>query len=234
MSINYLEEENNEVNSSEPVENNGPTEEEILEKQKRERAAQALKAKYAFLGKWLWYYFLLIIPNVLAAIFKVFDVPSLVLIGDILSMAVSVATIVILYVLGDYDKNYRTSGLLRIAAFVIDLIGVIAFYGVDTPLWYYGIVLAAGLVSLYGMYLEFKTHAFVTSTVDPMLSANWTKLWKMYVIFMVAYLCSAFFALIPILGIIIVIAAAIGIIVCYILELIYLYRTAKLFQALSF
>lgn len=234
MSINCLEEENNEVNSSEPVENNGSTEEEILEKQKRERAAQALKAKYAFLGKWLWYYFLLIIPRILAAIFKMFDVPSLVLIGDILSMVASVAAIVILYILGDYDKNYRTSGLLRIAAFVIDLIGVIAFYGTGTPLWYAGIVLAAGLVGLYGIYLEFKTHAFVTSTVDPTLSANWTKLWTMYVIFMVAYLCSAFFALIPVLGIIIVIAAAVGIIVCSILELIYLYRTAKLFQALSF
>ena len=234
MNINYFDEENNELNSSEPVENAEPTVEETLAKQEQERATESLKAGYAFLGKWIWLYFILIVPSIISGVFgAITSAPVLVLIGNIISIAVSVASIVILVILGQYDKNYKTAGLLQIPVFVTSLIQTIAFT-TDVPIWYSLIDLVAALVGLYGTYLEFKTHAYVTSTVDPMLSANWMKLWKWMVICMVVTICSVFLLLIPIIGILVMVAGAIGLVVCTIIKLIYLYRTAKLFQALAF
>ena len=234
MNINYFDEENNELNSSEPVENAEPTVEDTLSKQEQVKATEALKAGYAFLGKWLWYYFILIVPSIIAGIFgAITSVPVLVLVGNIISIAVSAATIVILVILGQYDKNYKTAGLLQIPVFVVGLIETIAF-GTEVPLWYSGISLVAAIVGLYGTYLEFKTHAYVTATVDPMLSANWMKLWKWMMICMIVSICSVFLLLIPVIGILIMVAGLIGLVVCSIIKLIYLYRTAKLFQALAF
>lgn len=234
MNTNYFDEENNEVKPNDAVENAAPTEEDILAKQEKEKATQALKAGYGFLGKWLWYYFILIVPSIIAGIFgAISSVPALVLVGNIISLAVSVATIVILVILGQYDKNYKTAGLLQIPVFVVSLIETIAF-GSEVPLWYSGISLVAALVGLYGTYLEFKTHAYVTATVDPMLSANWMKLWKWMMICMIVSICSVFLILIPIIGILIMVAGLIGLVVCSIIKLVYLYRTAKLFQALAF
>ena len=234
MNTNYFDEENNEVKPNDAVENAAPTEEDILAKQEKEKATQALKAGYGFLGKWLWYYFILIVPSIIAGIFgAITSVPALVLVGNIISLAVSVATIVILVILGQYDKNYKTAGLLQIPVFVASLIETIAF-STEVPLWYSGISLVAALVGLYGTYLEFKTHAYVTATVDPMLSANWMKLWKWMMICMIVSICSVFLLLIPIIGILIMVAGLIGLVVCSIIKLVYLYRTAKLFQALAF
>ena len=234
MNINYFDEENNELNSSEPVENAEPTVEDALAKQEQAKATEALKAGYAFLGKWLWYYFILIVPSIIAGIFgAITSVPALVLVGNIISIAVSAATIIILVILGQYDKNYKTAGLLQIPLFVVGLIETIAF-GTDVPLWYSGISLVAAIVGLYGTYLEFKTHAYVTASVDPMLSANWMKLWKWMMICMIVSICSVFLLLIPVIGILIMVAGLIGLVVCSIIKLIYLYRTAKLFQALAF
>ena len=234
MNINYFDEENNELNSSEPVENAEPTVEDTLAKQEQVKATEALKAGYAFLGKWLWYYFILIVPSIIAGIFgAITSVPVLVIVGNIISIAVSAATIVILVILGQYDKNYKTAGLLQIPVFVVGLIETIAF-GTEVPLWYSGISLVAAIVGLYGTYLEFKTHAYVTASVDPMLSANWMKLWKWMMICMIVSICSVFLLLIPVIGVLIMVAGLIGLVVCSIIKLIYLYRTAKLFQALAF
>lgn len=234
MNTNYFDEENNEVKPDETVENAAPTEEDIFAKQEKEKATQALKAGYGFLGKWLWYYFILIVPSIIAGIFgAITSVPALVLVGNIISIAVSAATIVILVILGQYDKNYKTAGLLQIPVFVASLIETIAF-STEVPLWYSGISLVAALVGLYGTYLEFKTHAYVTATVDPMLSANWMKLWKWMMICMIVSICSVFLLLIPVIGILIMVAGLIGLVVCSIIKLVYLYRTAKLFQALAF
>ena len=234
MNINYFDEENNEVKPDDTVENAAPTEEDILAKQEKEKATEALKAGYAFLGKWIWYYFILIVPSIIAGIFQaVSSVPALVLVGNIMEIAVSVATIVILVILGQYDKNYKTAGLLQIPLIAVNLIQAIVF-GTDVPLWYSGISLVVSLIGLYGTYLEFKTHAYVTATVDPMLSANWMKLWKWMMICMIVSICSVFLLLIPIIGILVMVAGLIGLVVCSIIKLIYLYRTAKLFQALAF
>ena len=235
MNINYFDEDNNGLNSNERVVDNTPTEEDIIAKQEKERANAALRQGYAFLGKWIFYYFILIVPSIVAGVLQAIDtVPTMVLIGNIISIAVSVASIVILIKLGDYDKNYRTAGLLTIPGFIFNLIEVIAFYGVDVPLWYSGIGIVVGIIGMYATYLEIKTHAYITATVDPMLSASWTKLWKWILICTIGTICSAFLILIPFLGALLLIGFAIGLVVVSIIKLVYLYRTAKLFQALSY
>ena len=237
MNINYFDEENNQFGGAAEA-NESPKADaafdENLNRAEAERK-QALKSGYGFLGKWLWYYFILIIPSIIAGVFGAFtEVPIMTLIGNIISIAVSVVTILILYKLGDYDPNYRKAGLLQIPVFVVDLIGIIAFANAEVPLWFSGIQLIPALIGLYGTYIEFKTHAAVTAPVDPTLSENWTKLWKWTVICMVVTICSVFLLLIPVIGLLLMIFGAIGLVVCSIIKLVYLYRTAKLFQALSF
>lgn len=233
MGINDFEENNNQFDTNDQA---FSTENEELKRQEEAKKAEQ-KDSYAFLGKWLWYYFILIIPSIVAAVFGAFtDNPIMVLAGSIMDIAVSVLTILILVKLGSQNAKYGKAGLLQIPLIITNLIKVFAFVATETevPLWYTGgIEFVAALVGLYGTYLEFKAHEEVTSFVDPTLSETWAKLWKWTVICMVVTICSAFLILIPVLGLLIMIAGVIGLVVVSILKLIYLYRTAKLFQSLA-
>ena len=236
MNINYIDEENNGLNPNDVVENTAPTEEDIFAQQEKARAIEALKAGYAFLGKWLWYYFLLIIPNIVSSFFMMFsEIPICVTIGNIISIAASIANIFILIKLGEYDKNYKLSILFQIPLLVVAVIGTFVFINeTEIPLWFAGIELGMVLIATYGIYLEFRTHSFVTATVDPILSDQWKKLWKIMIAAMIVTYSSAFLALIPFLGDFIFFVGYIAFIVVSVLKLNYLHKTAKLFQALSF
>ena len=154
-----------------------------------------------------------------------------------IELGVSVAYIVILIKLGEVHPDYRKAAMFLIPGVGTDVLGIILIFvllsgtSTELPLWYSGIDTVAGLIGIYGTYLEFMSHADVTAKVDPQQSNQWRNLWKYIVIFCLITIFSVFFALIPVLGLIIVIVGAIGIVVCSILKLVYLYRTAKLFQA---
>lgn len=236
MKANYFDEENKELNSNGEVNDSYPlNEDEELAKVKAEKEKVAMKPVYAFYGKWIWYLFILIVPNIIGAIFSAVDsAPILVTVGGLITSAVSIAYVVFLIILGKQNNDYKIAGYVQIPSFVFNLIGTFMFMGSETPIWWNAIECAAALLAVYGLYLEIKTHAAITAPVDSVLSEKWTKILKWAIICFAIFAAYPLIALVPVLGVIVLVAAAIGVIVISILKLIYLYQTAKLFQSLAF
>jgi hypothetical protein len=89
----------------------------------------------------------------------------------------------------------------------------------------------AAIIALVGEYNEYMGHSAVLTGVDNELSEKWEVLWKWYIgLFLGMFGCILLMLIIPILGAIALIGAAIGLVVVGILKLVYLYRTAKLFR----
>ena len=84
---------------------------------------------------------------------------------------------------------------------------------------------------MVGEYQEYMGHSELLWDVDVELSDKWHKLWKWYIGCFLALLASIVVILLsPILGLLVTLAAAIGILVVLIVKLVYLYRTAMLFR----
>ena len=230
-----FDEENNEMKSDDVVVENSTTVDDAFAKAEKAKANEQLRGQYAFLGKWIWYLFILIVPSIVAGILSAFnESPMALLVGDILDVACDVAYIVILIILGKADDNYKKAGYFQILSVVVSLIGTIVWAGVEMPLWYSAIQLVAGLVGVYGMYLEFKAHSEVVAPLDATMSEQWSKLFKLFAIATIGSLCSALLILIPVLGLLCLLGFLIMLIVVSIMKIIYLYRTSKIFKDASF
>lgn len=96
------------------------------------------------------------------------------------------------------------------------------FIGLGIIVW-----LVATVVGLFGTYCEFTAHANVLKGVDDELSESWRKLWKWYIGAIIAMLCS--FVLILVLGMILIVGAAIVLLIASIVKIVFLYQTSKAF-----
>ena len=203
-----------------------------LEAEAERRANIARKAP--FLGKWLWILFWLVIPQSIAGIMTNETVvewaPGLKLPGQVLSVLCAVAYGLILLRLSKEEGHYRTAAICCVAAAVLSAAAA-CFSGGEEPGWTLVITLPGAVVSLVGEYHEFMGHAEVLSGVDNDRSEKWRNLWKWNIGLFGALLASVVITLIvPMLGMLVMLAAMIGILVVSILKLVYLYRAAKLFR----
>ena len=108
---------------------------------------------------------------------------------------------------------------------------LVIVFGASAPTWSMAITIPVAIVGLVGTYYEFSSHSFVLKGLDNELSDNWTTLWKWYIGCTMGMIGSIILMLIaPILGVIALVVAAIGIIFVSIAKLVYLYRTAKVFR----
>ena len=89
--------------------------------------------------------------------------------------------------------------------------------------------IAAAVVALVGNYQEYMAHAAVTAEVDYDLSEKWKKLWTWYLLAMGALILSILLMFI-VIGVFLALAVSVAILVIGVLEVVYLYRTAKLFR----
>lgn len=196
----------------------------------------SLLARIPILGKWLWILFWLVIPANLAAIMTmdvVVDVlPGLMIPGELLSLATTIAYGLILMKLRDQDDQYRISGICNLVSAAV---GFLLNMFTDGSGWTLLVSLPAAIVSMVGVYNEYMAHSAVLSGVDNDLSEKWEKLWKWEIGLLGATFGGVFVAIIlPLIGILLTLGGAIGIIVASILKLIYLYRTAKCFREYEF
>ncbi len=193
------------------------------------QAAIASRAK--LLGKWLWVLFWLVIPASLAGLLENNTVASisrpLYQFGIYLNVATSGAYGLILVKLHSVEPKYRTAGIcLLISAGIQLLSALIGNLGSSLLLLLPGVIL--GLVSTYQ---EYTAHSLVLVGLDNELSAKWERLWKWQIGLLGALLgCVLLLIISPLLGVLVMIAAAIGIIVVSIVKLVYLYKTAKCFR----
>lgn len=204
-----------------------------IEAEKQRKAAIARRAPV--LGKWLWILFWLIVPNIIAGLMSNETTaelaPALYIPGQILNGACSLAWGLILLKLGTEEDGYRTAGVCSLIAAAASLLTTAISGSQEAAGWTLIITIPAVVVGLVGEYHEFMAHSAVLTGVDNELAEKWEKLWKWYIIMMLSLLGSILVMLLaPVLGLLVVLAAAIGLIVVEILRLVYLYRTAKVFR----
>lgn len=196
--------------------------------------AQAIAQRAPVLGKWLWILFWLIIPSSVAAIMKNENIagaiPAVAVPGQILNILCSVSYGLILIRLASEDEKYRKAGICKLISCGISLLSSL-LPGSPALIFMIPIAAAAIVVFLIGAYNEITAHADVLAGLDNRLSDRWTGLWKWHIGIYGAMLGSLLvIVIIPILGLLIIIAAVIGMIVVDIIKLVYLYKTAKAFR----
>ena len=201
--------------------------------ERKRQAAQAAKEaefirRAPFFGKWLWVLFCLSVFMVALGFLTTDSMadwfPAIQQPVKLLEKVCSLIYGVVLLKLASEEESYRVAGLCGIAVAVIGLflyeipgLGMIA-------------QLAAAVVALVGNYQEYMAHAAVTAEVDYDLSEKWKKLWTYYLLAIGALFLSILLMFI-VIGIFLALAASVAVLVIGILEMVYLYRTAKLFRA---
>lgn len=204
-----------------------------IEAETERKAALAKRAP--ILGKWLWILFWLVIPSTIASVLgndTVIEwVPALFVPSLVLSAICSFTYGGILVKLGSEEAQYRTAGICSLISGSVSLLIACVSGGAEAPNWTLLFSLPAAIIALVGEYNEFSAHSKVLSDLDDTLSADWNSLWKWFIGTYGAMMGSILIILIaPILGLLVLIAAAIGLIVVSIIKLVYLYKTAKLFR----
>lgn len=218
----------------------------VMPERRKQRAAakeagQALRRQRKNVGKWLWIYFWMLIPNFIAAFMTnnsvVQVLPGLKFPGEILSILVSVAQCVLLFLLAKEEKNYGYAawavvGLVVIGAVTLPLSEEALR---DLPVLSALLLMGAAVLEAAVVFYECKGSMTVLIGVDDSLAGKWQKLWKRYWIVAAVMLAGTLVALMQsvftaVIGLLAVLAALIGMIVVGIQRLIYLYKTAKLFR----
>ena len=186
----------------------------------------------AVLARWLWPLFWLIVPGTIAGLMSDDTLsaywPGLVIPGEILGFLCTVAYSLFLLKLAGVNKRYRTAGICVLVSIVVSTPVTLLADGAG---WTLAVLLPMAVVALAGEYQEYIGHAEVLEPVDLELSGKWRRLWKWYIGTYLALFAGIFVALIfAWLGLLVVLASAIGTLVVAILKLVYLWRTARTFR----
>lgn len=189
-----------------------------------------LERKAPFLGKWLWVLFWLVVPSIVAGLIGndtvVGWVPALRWPGQILSVLCQLARGLILLKLAREEQRYRTAGILILIAAAVDVVTAGMSGG-----WTLLLTLPAAVAGLVGQYHLYMGHAEILYGVDNLLAEKWRTLWKWNIGALCATIGGMIFMLLaPRLGLLLTLAALIALLVVSIVELVYLYRTAKCFR----
>lgn len=210
--------------------------------QERRKVMEAEKVRTAelgkraqVLGKWLWFLFWLIIPGTIASFMTnknmLGTIPSVYMLGQWLSVVCSLARGVIFVRLASEEDRYRTAGICVLVSGAVSALIASVSGGGEAPTWTLLISLLGAIASLVGEYNEFAAHSTVLTTLDYNQAEKWSSLWKWNIGMYGAVFGSILLMIIsPILGLLVTLAAAIGLLIVSILKLVYLYKTAKLFR----
>ena len=205
----------------------------LRELEERQQRQDWLDRNAPVLAKWLWLLFWLVIPRTLAETLTPDVVasafPAAGTVGEVLGALASLAYGVFLWQLRTVDGRYRTAALCSLAGSAGSAVILFAVPE-ESGLWWLMSLAIIG-VGLWATYQEYYAHADVLEGLDDALSGKWRRLWRWEAGSMLALFgCLLLVLLSAILALLILLAASIGLIVAAVLQLVYLYRTAKLFR----
>lgn len=204
---------------------------ELQEKRLAEAAAREEQAvrRAPLMAKWLkWIFWLLIAGNVIDLVGKI---PPLTLICEIAAAVCGLAAAWGLLQLQGEDGRYRTAAVCAAIPLLVTLAVQLISGGGETPAWTLVLSLPATIVRLVGEYNKCMAHSSVVGSVDSALGEKWEKIWKWQIIALGSLAGSIVLVLIvPVLGALVAVAAAIAMLVVSIMELVALYRSAEAFQ----
>ena len=204
-----------------------------IEAEKQRKAMLVKRAEV--MGKWLWIMFWLMIganiPGLLSNDYFAQSLPGLYLAGAICGLLFNLAWCLILLKLGREYGGYRVAGILFLVGSVISALrGTITWMNPDAN----GLVLLslpAAVANIVATYQEYTAHSAVLNGVDDVLSEKWGALWRWYIrCYLGMFGCVVLMGFAPLLGVVLVVAAIIALLVIAIMEIVYLYRTAKIFR----
>lgn len=196
-----------------------------------ERAAQkeAETARRApIMAKWLW---LLLWINVPSLIFSLLgEIESLAWLDAVGGAICALLCCWMLLQMKPVHVGYRDAALYTAIGVVAKLIaGFIPNSGLSLLL-----LAPAAVVSLRGAYIEYETHGDVVGEVDAALGERWRKLWKWQIIAVGGMLGGVVFMLLaPMLGALVVLAAALAAAAVTIMIMVNLYKSAQMFRNIA-
>ena len=193
--------------------------------------------KAPFLGRWLWVLFWLAVPQAMASLLmsSLFSAQSLpYLLGQILQVVYLLGCGLVLLKLSAVLACYRLAGIcclicgaVNAALSVLPMPAADSFLASLIPT----ISVTSGLLLLLAEYRECRGHSELLEEVDPALSRKWSILWKWYITCYLAMVGSILLLLIlPALGLMVSLTAAVVLIAVLVFKLVYLYRTAMVFR----
>lgn len=207
----------------------------IREAERCAEERRKLDERAPVIGKWMWLLFWLIVPGTISGFMTVENVvkwvPWLRIPGLILSIACNMAYALILLKLIPFGERYRPAALCALVGTGVD--GFVSLAGLEqqSPLWWL-LMIPTLVIAYVGEYQEFCAHAEVLEGADNDLSGKWRTLWKWYIGSFAALFGSILLmVIIPVLGMLAMLAAVITMVVVGILKLVYLYRTAQRFRS---
>ncbi|MBQ7779370.1 MAG: DUF3795 domain-containing protein [Clostridia bacterium] len=212
--------------------NNG-VEYRLQQKAVQEERRAALGDHAAVMGKWMRLLVLLIIPDLLSMVLtsslvtSVF--PVLQTVGQVLSMAAGLAYGGILLRLGSQNRHYRIAGILSLSGAVAAVLIFFLPAALGTAILALLLSMALLAVDMAAQLQELDAHAEAVRELDPDLCAKWLDLRKWTLIVYVGLLGSSLFALVPLLGLLVLLMATVGVIVIAWRKLDCLFKTEKLF-----
>lgn len=189
------------------------------------------------LAKWTNILFWLIIVSTVAKFLTSENVtnavPVLAFTGQILNIAATAAYGVVLMKIASESMHYRNSAICCFITVVIS-VAVIPISDDTESFIAISVVIVSVVINMIGVYYEFMGHADVLRDVDRTLSDKWFKLWKWYVGTFFGMIGGTVLAvIIPLIGMIIVLASTIGTFVVSIVKIVYIYKMSKVFGKYS-
>lgn len=188
----------------------------------------------ALLAKWMRILFWLIIISTAANLLTSENVanaaPPLASAGQILNIAANVAYGVVLLKIASESMNYRNSAICR---FITVAVAIAVIPISDNTEFFIAIpvVILSIVMDMVGEYYEFMGHAEVLRGADRTLSYKWLTLWKWYIGTFLGMIGGTVLAvMIPLIGLIVVLASTVGTLVISIVKIVYIYKTAGVFR----
>ena len=189
-----------------------------------------------FMEKWIGTLFWLSVLGVVADLFtgdtfkeNMSSLHALYWVGGVLVIVKYIGDIVVLSKLRDQCELYRKAVIYRVIYIALYLLSLFAMNALGTTAG-----VCASVLFIVSRYYEINAHAQVLHGVSETLSESWTRLWRWYVVCIIALVISMLlFVIFMALVALVLIAVAIAIIVLDVLNMVYLWRMKECYKSLK-
>ncbi len=211
--------------------------ERLERRQQAEARRAALAGMAGALAKWLWVLFWL---SIAAQIVNTLSGDEL---GGLLpwmnrplqlvGLAISLGYIAALSRLGRCEDGYRIAMWCMLGTVAVDAGALLLAAAAGRPAEAILLLFAVPSVILnaYAKYRIFLAHSAVLTGLNDALAEKWPRLWRWLLLSLGGLVVSVLLsALIPVLGLLALLAVLVAVLVCAVLEYVYLYQTAQAFR----
>ena len=204
--------------------------------EKAPRYSEAIVSRAPLMAKWLMTMFW---ANIAHIIINFIKIESSVVYTTIQNILIAICVLLIclsLFKMRGEDERYGRAALFQLIPLVINLIPTLVMDSYNTLVWLSVLVsLIAAVFSLLATYNEYHAHSCIVGGLDSELGDRWQKLWVWQVIGITGTVLSLFIAALGAagLGAVLVLIVTIYVLVIQIIYLVTLYRSAKVYRAVT-